>query len=238
MTETAADTDDRQRLKARDLNELIRYTMWAVFTVTDRDFAREEAAAELTDVLDQANGKGIVTRGCYDLQGMRADADYMLWWVAPTSDELQEMYVNFRRTKLGYASEPVFSAMALHRPAEFNKSHIPAFLAEEEARNYVCVYPFVRSLDWYLLDAAERRKMLAEHGMMAREYPDVRANTVSSFALNDFEWMLAFEADELYRLVDLMHHLRGAEARRDTRGGVSFYPGRRKPVADLVASLA
>ena len=129
MTDTAAERDEKQRLKARELNELIRYTMWAVFTVTDRDFARDEAAAELTDVLDQANGKGIVTRGCYDLQGMRADADFMLWWVAPTSDELQEMYVNFRRTKLGYACEPVWSAMALHRPAEFNKSHIPAFLA-------------------------------------------------------------------------------------------------------------
>ena len=78
--------------------------MWAVFTVTDRAFdPASEAAAELTEVLDQAAGKGIVTRGCYDLQGMRADADYMLWWVAPTSDELQEMYVNFRRTKLGYA---------------------------------------------------------------------------------------------------------------------------------------
>ena len=179
MTETAADKGDKQRPKARDLNELIRYTMWSVFTVTDRDFARDEAAAELTDVLDQAKGKGIVTRGCYDLQGMRADADYMLWWIAPTSDELQEMYVNFRRTKLGNASEPVWSAMALHRPAEFNKGHIPAFLADEEPKNYVCVYPFVRSYEWYLLDPAERRKMLAEHGMMAREYPDVRANTVS-----------------------------------------------------------
>ena len=124
MTDTA---DEKQRLKARELNELIRYTMWAVFTVTDRDALdanRGDAATELTDLLDQANGKGIVTRGCYDLQGMRADADYMLWWVAPTSDELQEMYVNFRRSKLGRASEPVWSAMALHRPAEFNKSHI------------------------------------------------------------------------------------------------------------------
>ena len=169
---------------------------------------------------------------------MRADADYMLWWVAPTSDELQEMYVNFRRTKLGYASEPVWSAMALHRPAEFNKGHIPAFLAEEEPKNYVCVYPFVRSYEWYLLDPAERRKMLAEHGMMAREYPDVRANTVSSFALNDYEWMLAFEADELYRIVDLMRHLRGAEARRHTRVEIPFYTGRRKPAAELVSSLA
>src|SRR5580692_1315677 len=237
MTDTA---DEKQRLKARELNELIRYTMWAVFTVTDRDAvdaSRGDAATELTGVLDQANGKGIVTRGCYDLQGMRADADYMLWWVAPTSDELQEMYVNFRRTKLGYASEPVFSAMALHRPAEFNKSHIPAFLAEEEPKNYVCVYPFVRSLDWYLLDAAERRKMLAEHGMMARDYPDVRANTVACFALNDYEWMLAFEASELHRIVDLMRHLRGARARLHTREEIPFYTGRRKPVSELLTAL-
>jgi chlorite dismutase len=256
MTETAADNGDRQRPRARDLNELIRYTMWSVFTVTDRDLAgaagsgaaggevgsgevgrRGEVAAELTDVLDQAKGKGIVTRGCYDLQGMRADADYMFWWIAPTSDELQEMYVNFRRTKLGKASAPVWSAMALHRPAEFNKGHIPAFLADEEPKNYVCVYPFVRSYEWYLLDPAERRKMLAEHGMMAREYPDVRANTVSSFALNDYEWMLAFEADELHRIVDLMRHLRGAEARRHTRVEIPFYTGRRKSAAELVASL-
>jgi hydrogen peroxide-dependent heme synthase len=238
MTDTA---DDKQRLKARELNELIRYTMWAVFTVTDRDAldaARGETAADLTQLLDQANGKGIVTRGCYDLQGMRADADYMLWWVAPTSDELQEMYVNFRRSKLGRVSEPVWSAMALHRPAEFNKSHIPAFLAGEEPKNYVCVYPFVRDYEWYLIEDSERRRMLAEHGMMAREYPDVRANTVASFALNDYEWMLAFEADELYRIVDLMRHLRGADARRHTRVEIPFYTGRRKPVVELVAALA
>src|ERR1700744_5358461 len=238
MTDTAAGKDDKQRPKARDLNELIRYTMWSVFTVTDRDFAREEAAAELTDVLDQASGKGIVTRGCYDLQGMRADADYMLWWVAPTSDELQEMYVNFRRTKLGDAAEPVWSATRLHRPAEFNKSHVPAFLAGEEPRDYVCVYPFVRSLEWYLLDDAERRKMLAEHGKMAREYPDVRANTVSSFALGDYEWMLAFEAGALYRLLHLRGPLGGPEARRHPRIEIPFYPGRRKPAAELVAALA
>ena len=237
MTDTA---DEKQRLKARELNELIRYTMWSVFTVTDRDAldaGREKTAVELADVLDQAKGKGIDTRGCYDLQGMRADADYMLWWVAPTSDELQEMYVNFRRTRLGRASEPVWSAMALHRPAEFNKSHVPAFLAGEEPKDYVCVYPFVRDYEWYLLDEGERRRMLAEHGMMARDYPDVRANTVSSFALNDYEWMLAFEADELYRIVDLMRHLRGADARRHTRVEIPFYTGRRKPVAELVAAL-
>ena len=72
---------------------------------------------------------------------------------------------------------------------------------------------------------------------MARGYPDVRANTVASFALNDFEWILAFEADELHRIVDLMRHLRGAEARRHTRLEVPFYTGTRKPLAELIAAL-
>ena len=228
--------------KARDINKLIRYTMYSVFRVSDRAgleaVGHQGAGDEVADLLEQAAGKGIVTRGCYDVQGYRADADFMIWWIAPTPEDLQDIYVRFRRTRLGRCSEPVWSVLGLHRPAEFNKSHVPAFMAEEEPRGYVCVYPFVRSYEWYLLDPAERGGMLAEHGIMAREYPDVRANTVSCFALNDYEWILGFEADELHRIVDLMRHLRGARARRHTREETPFYTGRRKAVHALVADLA
>jgi hydrogen peroxide-dependent heme synthase len=227
------------RTRARELNELIRYTMWSVFRITGHiePHERQAVEADVAGLLDQAAGKGVVTRGTYDLQGLRADADYMFWWVAPSPDDLQGVYEQFRRTSLGRASEPVWSVMALHRPAEFNKGHIPAFLAGEEPRAYICVYPFVRSYEWYLLEPAERRVMLAEHGAMAREFPDVRANTVACFALNDYEWMLAFEADELHRIVDLMRHLRGARARRHTRVEIPFFTGRRKPLTELIAAL-
>jgi len=127
--------------------------------------------------------------------------------------------------------------MALHRPAEFNRSHVPAFLADEEPKRHVCVYPFVRSYEWYLLEDGERRRLLAEHGQMAREYPDVRANTVASFALGDYEWILAFEADDLTRIVDLMRHLRGSETRRHVREEVPFYTGRRLEPAALINAL-
>jgi peroxiredoxin len=227
-----------EKPKARDLNQVIRYTMWSVFRVrSPGDLAVDAVAREVNDLLEQAVEKDVTTRGMYDLAGFRADADYMFWWHAPTSDDLQEVYSRFRRTALGRTSEPVWSAMALHRPAEFNKSHVPAFLADEEPRPYVCVYPFVRSYEWYLLPDAERRALLAEHGKMARDYPDVRANTVASFALNDYEWMLAFEADELYRIVDLMRHLRGSKTRMHVREEIPFYTGARKPVAELVAGL-
>ena len=72
---------------------------------------------------------------------------------------------------------------------------------------------------------------------MARDYPDVRANTVASFALGDYEWILAFEADELYRIVDLMRHLRGSETRRHVREEVPFYTGALVAIAELVDRL-
>jgi chlorite dismutase len=231
-------TEAAPRPKARDLNQVIRYTMWSVFQATDPCPAdRGGLAGEVEELLEQVAGKDVVTRGVYDVAGLRADADYMFWWHAPTPEDLQDVYARFRRTGLGRLSRPVWSAMALHRPAEFNKSHVPAFLAEEEPRAYVSVYPFVRSYEWYLLEDSERRAMLAEHGRMARDFPDVRANTVACFSLNDYEWMLAFEADELHRIVDLMRTLRGAQARRHTRVEIPFYTGARKPVREIVAAL-
>ena len=231
-------TDPETKPKARDLNQVIRYTMWSVFRLRDRlPDDRAAVAAEVEALLDQLAAKDVVTRGTYDVAGLRADADVMIWWHAPTAEDLQEAYGRFRRTPLGASCEPVWSVMALHRPAEFNKGHVPAFLADEEARGWICVYPFVRSYDWYLLPDEERRAMLAEHGQMARSYPDVRANTVSSFALGDYEWLLAFEADELHRIVDLMRHLRGSQTRLHVREEVPFYTGRRKPISELVAGL-
>jgi hydrogen peroxide-dependent heme synthase len=226
--------------RANELNAAIRYTMWSVFRVARplADDERTAAADEVQALFDELAGKDVVVRGTYDVSGLRADADLMVWWHASTAEALQEAYGRLRRTALGRHLEPVWSQMALHRPAEFNKSHIPAFLAEEQPRRYVSVYPFVRSYEWYLLPDEERRFMLAEHGKMARDYPDVRANTVAAFALGDYEWMLAFEADELHRIVDLMRELRAATARRHVREEVPFYTGVRKPVAELVADLA
>jgi chlorite dismutase len=224
--------------RLRELNDSIRYTMWSVFRATGPLPAlRDPLAAEVEALTEEMTGKDVVLRGGYDVSGLRADADLMLWWHAPSSDALQEVYGRLRRTVLGRHLAPVWSQLALHRPAEFNRSHVPAFLAGEPARAYVSVYPFVRSYEWYLLPDAERRELLAEHGQMARGYPDVRANTVASFSLGDYEWILAFEADELHRIVDLMRDLRGSRARRHVREETPFYTGRRRSIAELVASL-
>ncbi|KAA1398247.1 hydrogen peroxide-dependent heme synthase [Aeromicrobium ginsengisoli] len=220
---------------AKEINDTIRYTMWSVFRLERPlgDAPRAAFAAEVDELIGKLAADDVVVRGTYDVSGLRADADLMIWWHAPTSDALQVAYNAFRRTELGSHMAPVWSQLALHRPAEFNRSHIPAFMAEEETHPYVCVYPFVRSYEWYLLPEEERRDMLREHGMQARDYPDVRANTVASFALGDYEWILAFEADELHRIVDLMRELRASRARRHVREEVPFYTGRAHTVSEL-----
>ncbi len=216
-------------MKAREINDTIRYTMWSVFKRKGGldDPPIESADAAIRAIDRATRNDDFVIRGWYDVAGLRADADLMVWWHAPTSDTLQDAYHALRRSDLGSHLRPVWSQLALHRPAEFNKGHVPSFMQDEAAKAYLSVYPFVRSYEWYLLPEEERRAMLTEHGMMARPYPDVRANTVSSFALGDYEWILAFEADELHRIVDLMRALRAAAARRHTREEVPFFTGRR-----------
>ena len=248
MTDSHIHGDTGEAVDAAAINESTRYAMLAVFSTAEplpQDGAeRAEIAAEAEDALwggqpddarDPARADGdVVVRGVYDVAGLRADADLMVWVHGTTVESVQGAYQRLRASRLGAALAPEWSVVALHRAAEFNKGHVPAFLAGERPRGYLSVYPFVRSYDWYLLPDDERRTMLRDHGMAAAGYKDVRANTMSTFALSDYEWLLAFEADELHRIVDLMRDLRATEARRHVREEVPFFTGPRVTLADWV----
>jgi len=219
------------------LNAEIRYVAYSVYASVEElgDADRQAIAAEVREALAPLEAKGLVVRGTYDVSAFRADADLLVWWHAPTSELIQEAYAALRRSRLGAALESVWSVMAIHRPSEFNKSHLPALLTDPVAGDYICVYPFVRSYDWYLLPPEERAQMLRDHGMAAAGYKDVKANTLSSFALGDYEWILAFEADQLDRIVDLMRDLRDTKARLHVREEIPFFTGPRRDLADILA---
>lgn len=215
-----------EKLKAREINDTIRYSMWSVFEQigplpSDRSALQDELAVLLGALADA----GVVTRGWYDLRGMRAGADLMIWWHAGNVEALQSAYGRFLNSGVGEYFAPHWSSVGLHRPAEFNRGHTPAFMRDEPAGDYVCVYPFVRSYEWYLLPEEERRALLVEHGMAGRKYPKVLANTVSSFALGDYEWLLAFEGPVLHDIVDLMRDLRATGARLHIREEIPFFTG-------------
>ncbi len=217
---------------AEEINASINYAMYAVFAVDRLSEAPGEPAVERIQSR-LAQTEGLVVRGWYELSGFRADADVLLWLHAPTTEALQAGYRAVLEESEGRLS-PVWSNIGVHRAAEFNRGHVPAFLAGDAPRAFICVYPFVRSYEWYLLPEAERSRMLREHGMAARDYADVLANTISSFALGDFEWLLSFESDDLIRIVDLMRELRATEARRHVREEIPFFTGPRRDAAVLL----
>jgi chlorite dismutase len=229
MTESSGSTNDhsapQQAGEGAEAPGELFYTLWTVFKRGGSPAGN--GATPLADALSSFEADGVVLRGFYDVSAMRADADILVWVHGPQPEKLQTAIRSLRRTDTFAGTTMEWSAMGVHRDAEFSKSHSPAFSRGVAPAEWVCVYPFVRSYDWYILPTEERRAMLMDHGLKGRGYPQVISNTVSSFALNDYEWILALEAPELVDLVDLMRHLRETEARRHVREEVPFYTGRR-----------
>jgi chlorite dismutase len=216
------------KVKVREINETIRYTTWTTFHIDQSGISKEEIhkfSQEIDELIASWKQNGVLVRGIYDVSGLRADADFMLWIHGNKAEDVQEALQHFKRTTLGKRSTAVWSAMGLHRPAEFNKGHVPAFMTGVPAKQWVVVYPFVRSFEWYLLPDQERRAMLVEHGMAGRDFSGILSNTVSAFALGDYEWMLALESDDLHEVVDMMRELRNTQARKHVRIEIPFYTG-------------
>ncbi|WP_438354460.1 hydrogen peroxide-dependent heme synthase [Microbacterium sp. CJ88] len=209
------------------------FTLWAVLRRDPQHPVTELDSTELASLTALIEEGGVTVRGFYDVSGLRADADLMIWLHGPDAEDLQRDLRRLRRTDLLRPLVPVWNAMGVHRDAEFNRSHVPGFLRGEYARQWLCVYPFVRSYEWYLLPEADRRAMLADHGRKGAAFTGVVANTVASFALGDYEWILPMEADELTDLVDMMRDLRYTEARRHVREEVPFYTGRRLELHEI-----
>jgi peroxiredoxin len=219
------------------------YALYPVFAANPElraelyeDDALRAAADEIEDLFKEWAGT-VDVRGTYSTVGFRADVDLVLWLTGRSADHLQRFLVDFRRTRAGDFLDPIWTFMGMVKPAEFTPDHRPAFVRGEAPRGYLCVYPFVRTPEWYLLSAEERNELLTEHGVMGREFPQVLANTTSAFGLGDWEWILAFETDELGALVDCIRRLRDARARRYTKVEVPFVTGIRKPVAEALDDL-
>jgi chlorite dismutase len=210
------------------------YAYYPVFTSLERGDHDPAALAHEVEILFKELGDRLTVRGTYSTAGFREDADLMMWWVTKSAEDVQEVLRQFRQTELGKLLLLSYSFMGVSRPPETAPDHIPAFLKGDPPKRYLCVYPFVRTPEWYLLPPKERGEMLRSHGEMGREYPGVLANTTSAFGLNDWEWILAFESDDLPELVDCLRYLRGSESRLYVKEEIPFVTGIRKDLTEAI----
>lgn len=227
------DERDGQARDPEAVNAEDHFTIHSVFAVDvplpDDEAIRQSLVAELKEAT-----KDVTVRGWYDVSGFRAEADVMVWMYSQDVRVLQDAYHKVRDALMPYMSS-VWSVVGSHRPAEFNRAHIPAIIDNFGPRDFIAVYPFVRSYDWYVMDDQERAQMLRDHGKSGRQYPDVLASTLSTFALSDYEWILAFESDDINRLVDAMRHQRATKARLHVREEIPFFTGPRLELSELIA---
>lgn len=196
-----------------------------------------DVGAMAEELHDLASTHRVSIRGVYASLGFRPDSDVAMWWVADSADAIQAMLADLDHSSLGSMLTQSWAFLGVHRPPEVAKEHVPAFMEETAPKKYIVIYPFVRTVEWYLLPKKQRADLLREHGKMGREFPGILANTTSGFALGDWEWILAFEADELTDLVDCMRRLRDAEARRYTKDDTPFITGIRGETKDVFKLL-
>jgi chlorite dismutase len=223
VTETKFDT----------INDTIRYTNWTAYRMTSPVGLPDAAQEEFTEWVASLAARDITLRGTYDIRGFRGDTALLLWIHASSAEEVQDALKEFSRLEFGKHFESTWSGMGLHRPAEFNRTHVPGFMLGKEAKRWLCMYPFVRSYDWYLIPEEERREMLVEHGVAGHKYEDITSSTVASFALGDYEWLLALESEDLHEIVDMMRDLRYTKARMHVREEVPFFTGRKVELSQI-----
>lgn len=217
------------------------YTLHLVYRRTDAWLhltaaEKQAAAAEVQAVLDRF-AAAVEVRGIYSVAGLRHDSDVVFWLLATSLQTLQEVAVAIRRTAFGRATTLSWSFPALTRPPEFVGDHVTAYQKGLPPLGWLCLYPFVRTVDWYLMPREERGKILREHGAAGREFTMVQFNNAQAFGLGDYEWVLAFEADDPQHFVDMIRKLRETEARRYTKEDIPFLVGPRKPLAEVIADL-
>ncbi|HWR37200.1 MAG TPA: chlorite dismutase family protein [Clostridia bacterium] len=162
----------------------------------------------------------------YSLVGLRADCDFLLWRIAYSLDELQEMSAHLLRTHLGGYIQKPYSYLSMTRRSKYmigsdrgQHSELPAMLKPGGCK-YLFVFPMVRTRNWYVLPFEERERMVHELTRAGHEFTKAHANVMYSFGLDDQDFVITVETDEPSEMLERVLRLRESDSstyvQRDT----------------------
>jgi peroxiredoxin len=198
------------------------------------DPARATQAGSVADLIEGT--ADVELRAAYSTAGLCAGVDLILWLVADDCAAIQNLAQQINRTEAGQRLELKQVYLGVASMSQYDPEHGPAFLRGLEPREYLSVYPFTKTPDWYLLPFEQRRDLMIEHGKMGKEFPTILTNTVSSFGIADQEFIVALEDDDPAVLVKMVQRLRAAEVRKWTAVDTPIYLGRKQSLRDAIES--
>jgi chlorite dismutase len=175
----------------------------------------------------------------YSMVGLRADVDMLLWRLAPSIDALEESAAELLASGLGRHLTVGHAMLGYVRPSTYvKKPTVQEQAMFSGARSaYIIVYPFTKTSDWYLLDREARQGMMNEHIKIGHQFPMIQQLLAYSFGLDDQEFIVAYETDDLPAFVDLVYALRMTQGRRYTLRDTPILTGIHRPVRDIVRLL-
>ena len=199
------------------------------------DLAKEESAREVDNVL---RNSGIQFRS-YSNLGLRDDTDFMLWFCTRTVGEIQGITEKLYKTVFGKYVVPSRTYLSCTRPsiyvADGEEPH--GFVAGEDPKGYVIVYPFTKTRQWYLLPKDRRQAIMDEHIAVSKRYPQIVLNTTYSFGIHDEDFMLAFEVDDIRDFQDLIMDLRETEVSSYVQNDIPMIVCVKKDIVPLITSM-
>jgi len=245
MTEQTLLTQPEQATepaKPKQPRQLVRFTFykldpqWQLLSTE----AREQGKRELVRIFDE-HGEHSLVRS-FSLFGLRSDCDFMLWQATYTVEDLQGLSSRIRRSAIGpYLRETHAFLSMTKRSVYVGKNargvHDPRLVITPDDKKYLFVYPFVKTRAWYALPLADRKRMMNEHIRVGLTYPSVSLNTTYSFGLDDQEFVVAFETDNINDFLDLVQELRETEASSYTLRDTPMFTCVAQPLSEILEAI-
>jgi chlorite dismutase len=175
----------------------------------------------------------------YSLAGLKPGIDLLIWRLAPSLEELETAAARALRTGMGRWMSVGQSFLGLIRESQYvaRPTSQEQSLFEGERSRYLIVYPFTKSTEWYLTSKEVRQGSMNEHMKVGRGYPTVRQLLAYSFGLDDMDFVVAYETDDLPAFSALVRDLRSTEGRRSTVRDTPILTGIHRPIAEIVDLL-
>jgi chlorite dismutase len=199
------------------------------------EMGKDEASREFLELLNAARKK--IKIRTYSTIGLRHDSEFMIWTMSPSLENIQVLASKIYTTILGKYIEPTSTYLSLTRKSFYSNQVKLGFETEEEPLRYAVVYPFIKSREWYLLPFEKRKEMMEEHIRVGRKYPEIRLNTTYSFGIDDQDFMLAFETDNLSRFQSLIIDLRETQVSKYIIKDTPMIPCVLKNIEEIIKSL-
>ncbi len=202
------------------------------------DEDRHDDGVRFAEVVTVAELDGV--RGfAYSSVGLQPGVDVLLWRMAPTIDLLERSAARLLGAGLGRWLAVTHSVIGRVGPSQYVRkpTEQEQSLFSGERSRYLVVYPFTKSSDWYLLSKESRQGIMNEHMRVGHEYPMVRQALAYSFGLDDQDFVVAYETDDLGAFGDLVRALRATESRRSTVSDTPILLGIHRPLEEILGLL-